>query len=69
MNILSKLVKLKFEENDTHKQEDMEWNKYMNTLLAMPPAPQIVVSMEWDWGVESADLLKLLLMSHFGWST
>ena len=47
MNIIPKLVRLKFEDNDTHKKEYLERNRYMVTLPAMPPMPQLVVPMEW----------------------
>ena len=66
MNIIPKLVKLQFEDTDTRKQADLERKNYMITMLAIPPELQLIVSMQWDQGVESTALLNLLPMSHFG---
>ena len=69
MNIISKLIKLQFEDNDTWKQDDLKRKRYMVTLPIVFPELQLVVPMQWDRGIEITGLLNLLIMPHFGWGT
>ena len=66
MNIILKMTKLWFEDIDTHKQVDLERKSCMVTMSVVPAEPQLVVPIQWDRGIKSASLLKLLITLHFG---
>ena len=60
------MSRLKFKDNDTHKKDDLDRDKYMVIVLATPPMPQLIVPMEWDRGMDQVILVNLLDMPHFG---